>query len=138
MVPVASWVRVWSMRIPISPPLFHSPSTRWASRIFRVRLLPMCPPRANKAYYARRIYRRAWLIIGRMPRRLSIAFLVLALCSEGKLDLHQHRALHLLARQHSALGRQRRHTLQRPAPDPRPRYDPGDRRRRGLADELFL
>src|SRR5208282_439597 len=81
MVPVASWVRVWSMRIPISPPLFHSPSTRWASRIFRVRLLPMCPPRANKAYYARRIYRRAWLIIGRMPRRLSIAFLVLALCS---------------------------------------------------------
>ncbi len=44
MVPVASWVRVWSMRMPISSPTAQRPSTRWLSRIFRVRLLPNSVP----------------------------------------------------------------------------------------------
>ncbi|GFM31752.1 hypothetical protein DSM101010T_01170 [Desulfovibrio subterraneus] len=36
MVPVASCVRVWSMRRPISPPATISPETRWAAMIFCV------------------------------------------------------------------------------------------------------
>ncbi len=38
MVPVASWVRVWSIRSPISEPGTRSPVTRWAARIFWVML----------------------------------------------------------------------------------------------------
>src|SRR5579875_2657343 len=42
MVPVASWVRVWSMRSPISDPgCPGSPSTRWASMSWRATLRPM-------------------------------------------------------------------------------------------------
>ena len=36
IVPVASWVRVWSMRIATSSPTTGFPATRWARRIFSV------------------------------------------------------------------------------------------------------
>src|ERR671939_1340776 len=38
IVPVASWSSVWSIFSPIGSPGFSSPSTRWSSRIWRVRL----------------------------------------------------------------------------------------------------
>ena len=34
VVPVASWVRVWSIRSPISAPASSLPAARWAARIF--------------------------------------------------------------------------------------------------------
>src|SRR3989304_8352090 len=44
MVPVASWVRVWSTRIAISVPGASSPETRWSARILRVRFWPNSTP----------------------------------------------------------------------------------------------
>ena len=41
MVPVASWVRVWSIFRPMRSPLTSFPSTRWAERIFSVTVCPM-------------------------------------------------------------------------------------------------
>jgi len=41
MVPVASWVSVWSIRMPISPPATIRPATRWDSMSFPVRVLPI-------------------------------------------------------------------------------------------------
>ncbi|OPZ66513.1 MAG: hypothetical protein BWY84_00155 [Candidatus Aerophobetes bacterium ADurb.Bin490] len=36
MVPVASWVKVWSIFIPISSPVLREPDTRCAENIFSV------------------------------------------------------------------------------------------------------
>ena len=41
MVPVASWVRVWSMRRAISLPGVMSPETRWSLMIFCAMVMPM-------------------------------------------------------------------------------------------------
>ena len=41
MVPVASWVRVWSMRRATSEPGSMLPLTRWAAMSFSVSVFPM-------------------------------------------------------------------------------------------------
>ncbi len=41
MVPVASWVSVWSIRMAISSPAVSDPSTLWAANIFCVRFMGM-------------------------------------------------------------------------------------------------
>ena len=43
MVPVASWVSVWSIRSPISLPAVGSPSTRWSEISFRVSVATLGP-----------------------------------------------------------------------------------------------
>ncbi len=42
-VPVASWVSVWSIRIPIGAPGSISPSTRWAAISFCATFLGIGP-----------------------------------------------------------------------------------------------
>src|SRR3970040_3071794 len=48
MVPVASWVSVWSTRMAISVPGASARETRWSARILRVRFWPnSTPPRGD-------------------------------------------------------------------------------------------
>src|SRR3989304_6955042 len=103
MVPVASWVRVWSTRIAISVPGASSPETRWSARILRVRFWPNSTPpwgdvrRLGEALQVRRQ-------VELLAFRLELAD---RLAEDGALFLIEDAKVHLLlAQSHGDRGLQ--------------------------------